>query len=106
MGHNDHVHMQLRDAVNSGMILGPRMKAAGVAVLMSWGHAYFMCQQVHTVDEAVAEIRRQVTFGADFIKLIASNDDVWQYKGDGSRRPLVRSQRSKGLCRRRPMNAG
>jgi imidazolonepropionase-like amidohydrolase len=82
MGHNDHVHMQLRDAVNSGMILGPRMKAAGEAVLMSWGHAYFMCQQVHTVDEAVAEIRRQVTFGADFIKLIASNDDVWQYKGD------------------------
>jgi imidazolonepropionase-like amidohydrolase len=79
-GHNDHVHMQLRDAVNS-LILGPRMKVAGAAILMSWGHAYFMCQQVHTVDEAVAEIRRQVTFGADFIKLIASNEDVWQNKG-------------------------
>ena len=81
-GHNDHVHMQLRDAVNGGMILGPRMKVAGVAILMSWGHAYFMCQQVHTIDEAVAEIRKQVTLGADFIKLIASNDDVWQYKGE------------------------
>ncbi len=80
-GHNDHVHMQLRDAVNAGLILGPRMKAAGVAILMSWGHAHFMCQQVHNMDEAVAEVRRQVTLGADFIKLIASNDDVWQYKG-------------------------
>lgn len=80
-GHNDHVHMQLRDAVNAGLILGPRMKAAGVAILMSWGHAHFMCQQVHGMDEAVAEVRRQVTLGADFIKLIASNDDVWQHKG-------------------------
>ncbi len=81
-GHNDHVHMQLRDAVNGGVILGPRMKVAGVAILMSWGHAYFMCQQVHNSDEAVTEIRRQAAFGADFIKLIASNDDVWQYKGE------------------------
>ncbi len=81
-GHNDQVHMQLRDAVHSGLIVGPRMKVAGVALLMSWGHAHFMCQHVHSVDEAVAEVRRQVTLGADFIKLIASNDDVWQYKGE------------------------
>lgn len=81
-GHNDHVHMQLRDAVNSGMILGPRMKAAGAAILMSWGHAHFMCQQVHTIDEAVAEVRRQAAQGADFIKLIASNEDVWQTRGE------------------------
>jgi imidazolonepropionase-like amidohydrolase len=41
-----------------------------------------MCQQIHNIDEAVAEIRKQVAFGADFIKLIASNDDVWQHKGE------------------------
>lgn len=80
LGHNDNVHMQLRDAINSGLVLGPRIKVAGNALVMSWGHAHFVCQQVHSLDEAVAEVRRQISLGVDFVKLIASNEDLKQAK--------------------------
>lgn len=82
LGHNDNVHMQLRDAINSGLILGPRIKVSGNALVMSWGHGHFMCQQVHSLEEAVAEVRRQIMLGVDFIKLIASNEDVKRPKPD------------------------
>jgi len=81
-GHDDHVHMQLRDVINNGVIFGPRMKVAGVALGMSWGHAHFVVQQIHSHDEAVAEVRRQISSGADFIKIIVSNEDVAGLKGD------------------------
>lgn len=82
MGHKDDVHLQLRDAIDAGVILGPRVFSAGNAIVMSYGHAHFICNPVDNTSELVAAIRQQVSQGCDFIKIIASHDDLWRLKRD------------------------
>ena len=82
MGHNDKVHMQLRNAIDEGLIAGPRICSAGNAIVMSFGHAYFICNPVNNSTELVAAIRQQVDEGCDFIKIIASHDDLWRLQKD------------------------
>ena len=82
MGHRDEVHLQLRDAIDAGLIEGPRIFSAGDAIVMSFGHAHFICCPVDDSAQLVAEIRRQVSAGCDFIKIIASNDDLWRLERD------------------------
>ena len=81
MGHKDGMHVQLRDAIEQRIISGPRIKAAGDAIVMSFGHAHFFCHQVNNTDEMIMEIRRQINNGVDFIKIIASHDDLWHLSG-------------------------
>jgi imidazolonepropionase-like amidohydrolase len=45
---------------------------------MSYGHAHFICCPVDDTAQLVAAIRQQVGEGCDFIKIIASNDDLWR----------------------------
>jgi imidazolonepropionase-like amidohydrolase len=78
MGHKDEVHLQLRNAIDEGLIEGPRIFSAGNAIVMSYGHAYFICNPVDDAIQLVAAIRQQVSDGCDFIKIIASNDDLWR----------------------------
>ena len=82
MGHKDEVHLQLRNAIEEGLIEGPRIFSAGNAIVMSYGHAYFICNPVGNTDELVAAIRQQVNDGCDFIKIIASSDDLWRLQRD------------------------
>lgn len=77
MGHKDEMHIQLRNAIHENIVAGPRLKAAGDALVMSYGHAYFVCHQVNNTDEIIVEIRKQISSGVDFIKIIASHDDLW-----------------------------
>jgi imidazolonepropionase-like amidohydrolase len=78
MGHRDDVHLQLRNAIDAGLLEGPRIFSAGNAIVMSYGHAHFICCPVDDTAQLVAAIRQQVGEGCDFIKIIASNDDLWR----------------------------
>lgn len=80
MGHNDHVHNEMKKAVKLGIVLSPRMYCAVGCIEMSHGHANHFCHCVGSPYELVAEIRRQVNCGTDFIKLIASHDDLYHLK--------------------------
>lgn len=77
LGHDDHVHNPMKKARNRGVVLAPRFFCADTIIEMSWGHANHFCHCVSSPYELVAEIRRQVNAGTDFIKLIASHDDLW-----------------------------
>jgi imidazolonepropionase-like amidohydrolase len=73
----------LRDAVNQGLIQGPRIVAAGMWISLTGGHGdaaalapEWQLPRQPNIADTVAEIdvavRRDIKFGADWIKLMAS----------------------------------
>jgi len=82
MGHHDESHRQLQAALASGVVKGPRMKSAIEAVVMSYGHAHQIVHPVADRTELRQEIRRQLDEGTDFIKIIASHDDLWNIQNE------------------------
>ncbi|MGH8253864.1 MAG: amidohydrolase family protein [Steroidobacteraceae bacterium] len=80
----------LRDSIASGLIEGPRMLCAGMLISVSGGHAdddatavdFGMPKRPNiadTVDELRVAVRRDLKYGADWIKLMASGGIVDLY---------------------------
>ncbi|MDN5332700.1 MAG: hypothetical protein PWP45_1925 [Tepidanaerobacteraceae bacterium] len=72
MGGKNYVDLALRDAIAGGMILGPRMLAAGRPVVMTGGHGWPMAREADGPDEVRKAVREQLKAGADVIKLMAT----------------------------------
>ncbi len=77
----------VRNAINSGLILGPRMRVSGNAVDITGGHedaiGYNPDQHVlsnatyaDSADDLVRVIREQIKLGADFIKIYETGKDT------------------------------
>jgi len=62
----------VRDAIESGAVPGPRMRAAGRALCMTGGHGWFIGRQVDGPWDARKAIREELFAGADCIKVIAT----------------------------------
>jgi len=82
-GPSDYPQFALRDSVNRGLIQGPRISAAGGCISISGGHgdgAPFSADLdvprganiADTVDDVARVVRRDIKFGADWIKLMAT----------------------------------
>ncbi len=82
-GPADYPQFALRDSVKRGLILGPRITAAGGCISVSGGHGDGSplpadLQLPHgqnvadTVDEIDRVVRRDIKYGADWIKLMAT----------------------------------
>lgn len=84
--------VDLRDAIEAGIIYGPRMSTGGNALLTSAGGTAGRLlpdqgrrgygQVVRTRDEIVAEVRRQVKIGVDWVKVHVTGMAPRQ-KGEG-----------------------
>lgn len=83
LGAAEFIDVSLRKAIDSGMVLGPRMLVATLAVGATGGHAdltgfspYLKFQQFSGIADGADEIRKLIRFevknGADWIKLIAT----------------------------------
>jgi imidazolonepropionase-like amidohydrolase len=83
VGSGEFIDVALRRAIDSGLVSGPRMQVATLAIGSTGGHAdivgfspYIKFGQFSGVADGVDEIRKLVRFevknGADVIKLIAS----------------------------------
>ncbi len=78
-----YADVALRDAINKGVILGPRMQAATRALGITGGYSPygfspdvptpFGAQIVDGVDEVRKAVREQIRFGADLIKIYADH---------------------------------
>ena len=79
----------VRNAINSGMIPGPRMRMSGNAISITGGHedaiGYNPDQHVlsnatyaDNTDEIVRTIREQIKLGADFIKMYETGQDSYR----------------------------
>jgi len=72
VGSRDHSIFTLQEAIGRGIVLGPRIVAAGLAICMVGGHARFIGQEVEGVQQVRAVVRAQIAAGASVIKVIAS----------------------------------
>ena len=72
MGTNFDVSIKLRDAINAGKLLGPRIYASGRVICMTGGHGYYFGIEVDGPDEARKAARAQIKRGADLIKIMAT----------------------------------
>ena len=78
-----YAHLSVRDAINSGKVTGPRIVAAGHLLSITGGHADFNSgapelnipafgEIVDSVDEVRKGVRKEVKWGADWIKISAT----------------------------------
>jgi imidazolonepropionase-like amidohydrolase len=72
LGSSLGIAQAVRDAIDSGAIPGPRMRAAGRALCMTGGHGWFVGRQVDGPWDARKAVREELFAGADCIKVIAT----------------------------------
>jgi imidazolonepropionase-like amidohydrolase len=72
VGCRDHSIFSLKRAIAEGLLPGPRILAAGLAICMTGGHARFIGREADGPVEVVRAVREQLTAGAEVIKFIAS----------------------------------
>ncbi|MFQ5772772.1 MAG: amidohydrolase family protein, partial [bacterium] len=76
----DFADVAIRDAINNGLILGPRLQVSTMALSITGGHMNISGLAPHidvpqlaaiadTPGEKLKEVRRQIKYGADWIKL-------------------------------------
>ena len=72
MGGKDGIDLGIRQAINSGLIPGPRMIVSGQLICMTGGHGWQMGLEANGVDEVRKAARGQVKAGVDIVKLMAT----------------------------------
>jgi imidazolonepropionase-like amidohydrolase len=72
VGFRDHGVFTLKQAIDRGLALGPRIVAAGLAICMPGGHARFIGREAGGVEAVRAAVQDQLAAGAEVIKVIAS----------------------------------
>ncbi|WP_447986641.1 amidohydrolase family protein [Nitrospira sp. Nam74] len=72
VGCRDHSIFALKRAIAEGLLPGPRISAAGLAICMTGGHARFIGREADGPVEVVSAVREQLAAGAEVIKFIAS----------------------------------
>ena len=71
-GSPDRFDYELRDAIDAGHVLGPRMLAAGPAMTITGGHGWPFGRECDSELEFVRGVRANVRDTADVIKVVAS----------------------------------
>ncbi len=72
LGFRNHAIFALKKAIETGLLPGPRIQAAGLAICMTGGHARFIGREADGPSGIVDAVREQLSAGADVIKFIAS----------------------------------
>ncbi|CAB1082381.1 aryldialkylphosphatase [Olavius algarvensis Delta 1 endosymbiont] len=72
MGGKDGIDLGLKQAINTGLIPGPRMLVSGKLICMTGGHGWRIGQEANGPDEVRRAAREQIKAGADIIKLMAT----------------------------------
>jgi len=72
VGARDHSIFALQQAIDSGLLPGPRIIGAGLAICMIGGHARFIGQEVEGTEQVRQAVLEQIAAGAGVIKVIAS----------------------------------
>ena len=71
-GAKNRVAFALRDGLQRGLAVGPRVVICGRPITMTGGHMWYFGSEADGEDGARAEVRRLLKEGADYIKIVAS----------------------------------
>ena len=66
------VALELAQAIDSGLVEGARVRAAGRVITMTGGHGHFMGREADGVDAVRHAVRKELQGGAHFIKAMAT----------------------------------
>lgn len=72
LGASNGVDIDIRNAVNEGLIEGAEFKCAGSVVTMTGGHGWPIGREADGVDETRKAAREQLKKGADIVKIMAT----------------------------------
>jgi imidazolonepropionase-like amidohydrolase len=72
MGGKKGIDFGLRQAIDSGLIPGPRMLISGRLICMTGGHGWQVGLEANGPDEVRKAAREQIKAGADIVKLMAT----------------------------------
>ena len=72
LGGGAWLEIDLRNQINSGDILGPRLLCAGQPITSIKGHCHFWGGEAGDLEEAIKVLHRQIDHGADLIKIMAT----------------------------------
>jgi imidazolonepropionase-like amidohydrolase len=72
LGGRDGMDPALRDAQRSGVVEGPRIVTANLAICMTGGHGAWIGREADGPDDVRKAVREQLRAGADCVKLIAT----------------------------------
>jgi imidazolonepropionase-like amidohydrolase len=75
-GSRDYIDVDVRNAINQGVIAGPRIVASGRGITMTGGHLHEIAAEVDGVDAIRREVRYQIKRGVDSIKILALSGGV------------------------------
>lgn len=76
LGGRDRTTLQLRDAIASGVVPGPRLLVCGRPVTIPSGHLHFLGGVAKGVDGVSALVRELLEEGVDVIKVIATGGNM------------------------------
>jgi imidazolonepropionase-like amidohydrolase len=74
MGAPGATNLSMRRVIDRGEMVGPRMVTCGLPLSIWGGHAYEICVEICGIDGVREAVQQQLKNGADFIKLMASNE--------------------------------
>ena len=101
IGSRNEVIFPVRDAIESGVIPGPRLQLAGTPITTTAGHCWMFGTEADTLEDVVRVVRQQVKLGANVIKIMASggnftptsNPRMTQYPAEILRAAVVEAER-------------
>lgn len=64
--------IQLRDAINAGWVVGPRLSAAGGSITITGGHGWLFGYEADGIPEMIKLVRRLARDTADHFKIVSS----------------------------------
>jgi imidazolonepropionase-like amidohydrolase len=68
------ISLALRDSINEGELIGPRILTCNQPICATGGHAAELCIEADGANNVRRAARSQLKLGADFIKVMASHD--------------------------------
>jgi imidazolonepropionase-like amidohydrolase len=71
-GAKNRVAFALREGLQRGLAVGPRVVVCGRPITMTGGHMWYFGSEADGEDRARAEVRKLLKEGADYIKIVAS----------------------------------
>ena len=74
MGAAGATNFSMKKAIADGDLIGPRMVTCGMPITITGGYAYWICTEADGPEGVRTAVRQQLKNGADFIKLMASNE--------------------------------
>jgi imidazolonepropionase-like amidohydrolase len=107
LGAAEYIDVALRNAINAGKVVGPRLKVAGLAIGSTGGHAdltgfspYLKFERFSGIADGVDAVRKlvrqNVKYGADVIKMIASAGVLSEEESVGA--PQYSFEEMKAIC--------